>query len=96
MEILIGLLCAIFVYIFIYREAIKKEKAIIELKTMVKDMDPDLQKIIITSIQNFDKRINALEIEVAKIKVKAGMYAGGFSALILFIFRLGEYFIFKK
>lgn len=96
MEILIGILCAIFIYGYIYREAIKKEKIIIELKNIITTMDPDLKNIIVTSIKDFEKRITSLEIEVAKIKVKAGMYAGAFSALVLFIFRVGEYLIFKK
>lgn len=96
MEILIGILCALFVYIYIYREAIRKEKIIVELKNIIKTMDPSLQEMVLTSIKEFEKRITSLEIEVAKIKVKAGMYAGAFSALILFLFRIGEYLIFKK
>lgn len=96
MEILIGILCAIFTYAYIYREAIKKEEIIVELKNIIRIMDPDLKNIIVTSIKDFEKRITSLEIEVAKIKVKAGMYAGAFSTLILLLFRIGEFLIFKK
>jgi len=96
MEILIGLLCAITVYVFIYRQSIQKEKTIIELKKILRDMNPDLKDIIVDSIKDFEKRITSLEIEVAKIKFQAGMYAGVFSTIILFLFRVGEYLIFKK
>jgi hypothetical protein len=95
MEILVGLLSALFVYLYIYIDAIKKQKVIIELKKMLSTMDQDLKTLIINSMTNFEKRITKLEIEVAKIKVKAGIYAAIFSGFVMGTLRVIEYLIFK-
>jgi hypothetical protein len=100
MEILIGLLCSVITFACIYSSAIKKEKAIIELKEIIESMDDKVTDIILSRIEGFDKRIRSLEEAVTTIKTKiagrAALYSALSSGFIVGLVKIAEIIITKS
>lgn len=88
MEILIGILTGITVFITYYREQLKKEKKIQQLVKILKDMEAAIDhtaresiKDIKSDIKDIKQDVGDLKISIAVLKVRVGLIAGVFSTV---------------